>query len=161
MPSTSPVRASRAAASTAAPASLPAAAASPPGLQSPTATSTSGRAGAPRGPTSTNSPAARSAGSARAAATISGPMPRGSPSVRARRGRALTVGSETNVDEDLAAQRLDVAVERLLLAELLAEARPHVVERVLPLLLLGRHLGDDQLRQGRARIRDVERLRHR
>src|SRR5437667_39281 len=74
---------------------------------------------------------ASSGPSARAFAATSGPMPRGSPTVTARRGRATRSGAD--VDVRRAAQDLEVVLYRELLAHVLADPILHVVEGQLTL----------------------------
>src|SRR2546427_11598006 len=74
---------------------------------------------------------ASSGPSARAFAATSGPMPRGSPTVTARRGRATRSGAD--VDVRRVAQDLEVVLYRELLAHVLADPILHVVEGQLTL----------------------------
>src|SRR5207249_2617993 len=69
---------------------------------------------------------------ASALATTSGPIPRGSPGVTARRGRCPPV-LETDVDVGRAAQQVEVVFHGKLLAETVADAVLHLVERQLAL----------------------------
>src|SRR6266496_957733 len=92
------------------------------------------------GPTSTTS--AASGACASAAATTSGPMPRGSPSVTARRGRCACgpdVVLEADVDVGLAADQIQVVLDREVLAQVGADAVLHILEGELP---FGQALGD-------------------
>src|SRR5439155_990865 len=72
---------------------------------------------APRGP------------SARAFAVTSGPMPRGSPTGTARRGRATRLGAD--VDVRRAAQDLEVVLYRELLADVLGGPNPLNLDHVI------------------------------
>src|SRR5256714_13596910 len=134
MPSTSPVRARRTAASTAWPAIRPA---------------TSGPA--PRSPAPSRVMSASSGPRASAFATTSGPMPRGSPSVTARRGRVTRSGPD--VDVRRAAQHLEVMLYRELLAHVLADPILHVVEGQLTLGQALQELEHDELGPSRVRAR--------
>src|ERR1041385_845635 len=78
-------------------------------------------------PTTTTS--ASSGPRARAFSTTSGPMPRGSPRVTARRRRPALLGPD--VDVGRAPQQIDVVLDRELLGELLAHAVARVFEQHL------------------------------
>src|SRR5207244_940154 len=153
MPSTTPFCAISTARSIAAPASVPANAGSALSLHAPTDSSTG--TAVPLGPTS-SSLASRSARPSRTIlATISGPIPRGSPSVTARRGAALTSPGlgrrsagrrvETNRHVRLLAQRLEESFDRALLDELRADALAKIAELVLAALLGRDQLGHHEL----------------
>src|SRR2546422_2523620 len=124
------------------------------GTASPTASpairpaTSAGPASRSRLPSSTTS--ACSGPSARALATTSGPMPRGSPSVTARRGRRATA-SGAGVDVGSAAQDLEIVLHRELLAHVLADPVLHVVEAQLTLGQAFRELEHDEL--GPLRVR--------
>src|ERR1700704_5084863 len=110
MASTSPARASRTASSTAWPAIRP-------------ACSGSRERGAVRSlPTKTTS--ASSGPKESALVTTSGPIPRGSPSVTASRGRRL----ETDVDVGGATQHVEMGLDGELLAQPVADAILHFVD---------------------------------
>src|SRR5690349_8278398 len=136
MASTSPASASRTASCTASPASRPAA---------------SGESLEPEGtpPLSPLPIKVRSASSGprRTALSItSGPMPRGSPSVTAKRGRRMRLVSDVDVRH--AAQEIEIMLDRELLAEGVLDAVLHLVERQLT---LGQALGElehDEARPG-------------
>src|SRR5438034_4132274 len=117
---------------------------SPPSPSPHVPTPTRLRAGIPAiwssGPTSTTSAASGACSSARA--TTSGPMPRGSPSVTARRGRCACgpgVLLEADVDVGLAADQIQEVLDREVLAQVGADAVFHILERELP---FGKALGD-------------------
>src|SRR2546422_269993 len=130
MASTSPTRASRTASSTSWPAIRPA--------------SSGGRErGAGSSLPRTMSSASRGP-RATAFATTSGPIPRGSPSVTASRGRRL----ETDVDVRGATQQVEMVLEGELLAQAVADAILHFVE---PQLAFGKAL--DQLEHHKPRPR--------
>src|SRR2546421_4677731 len=99
--------------------------------------------------------------SASAFATTSGPMPRGSPSVTARRGRVTRSGPD--VDVRRAAQNLEVMLYRELLAHVLADPILHVVEGQLTLGQALQELEHDELGPSRVRARREQGLqpRHR
>src|SRR3989449_5098333 len=119
MASTSPTRASRTASSTSWPAIRPA--------------SSGGRErGAGSSLPRTMSSASRGP-RATAFATTSGPIPRGSPSVTASRGRRL----ETDVDVRGATEQVEMVLDGELLAQAVANAILHLVE---PQLALGKAL---------------------
>src|SRR2546430_8983639 len=107
------------------------------------------RGAAPPSPSTVTS--ASSGPSASALATTSGPMPRGSPGVTARRGRGPREGAtplESDVDVGRAAQQVEVVFHGELLSQPLADAILHLVERQLA-------LGEspDQLEHDEARTR--------
>src|SRR2546425_7985350 len=116
MASTSPASARRTASSTAWPAIRPAAS----GV-------------APRCPLPSKVTSASSGRSASAFSTTSGPIPRGSPSVTASRGRRL----ETDVDVRGATQQVEMVLDGELLAQAVPDAILHLVE---PQLALGKAL---------------------
>src|SRR5512142_3070618 len=129
MASTAPSRHRRTAASTPSPVRRPARASAPPARpysQAPTPTWRAAGSGAmtSSGPTRTMSASAASS----AAAATSGPMPRGSPTVTARRGLVA------DFDVDLAAEGGDHLAHRPLLAHVRLEAFAHlgVLEPVRP-----------------------------
>src|SRR5256885_12681864 len=112
MASTSPASARRTASSTAWPAIRPAAS----GV-------------APRCPLPSKVTSASSGPSASAFCTTSGPIPRGSPSVTASRGRRL----ETDVDVGGAPQQVEMVLDGELLAQPVADMILYFVEPQLPL----------------------------
>src|SRR5262249_24428594 len=84
----------------------------------------------------------------RARATTSGPMPRGSPSVTASRGR-LALGPATlepDIDVREAAQLIEVVFDAELLREIAADPLAHVLVGERPFRLAGRDLDDGELR---------------
>src|SRR5437879_13659030 len=92
-----------------------------------------------------------SASSGRAAsarATTSGPIPRGSPSVTARRGRGAT-GSEADVDVGEMAQLVDEMLHHQVLAETRADLVFDVIVGQLAFAVAGRRLQHHVLRLGR------------
>src|SRR5882672_5982171 len=92
-----------------------------------------------------------SSGAASACATTSGPMPRGSPRVTARRRRCVTpLGKEGDVVRT--AQIADVLLDGQLLAHLCAEPFFDVVERHLTFGLPFRDVHDGELRSPRRRV---------
>src|SRR5690349_8881570 len=103
------------------------------------------------GPSSTTS--ASRGPAATAAATTSGPTPRGSPSVTARRGRAGTL-LEADVHVGHATELIEVMLLRQVLAQLFANAVLHVFERVVTRRLA---LGHDQNRELRAAAVGIDR----
>src|SRR5437660_2266669 len=133
MASTSPASARWTASSTASPASRPAASGS------------RERGAVPWSPSRVIS--ASNGPSASALASTSGPIPRGSPGVTARRGRRPTP-LEPDVDVGRAAQQVEVVFDGELLAQTVADAVLHLVERQLA---LGESL--DQLEHDEARAR--------
>src|SRR6266496_2401717 len=139
MASTSPVRASRTASSTSLPAIRPASA----GSRERGAGSTLSRKtrSASRGPRAT------------AFATTSGPIPRGSPSVTASRGRRL----ETDVDVRGATQQVEMVLDGELLAQPVADAILHFVE---PQLAFGEALHQLEHHKPRSRRPDAD-FKHR
>src|SRR5690242_5503615 len=138
MPSTLPARARRTACSTASPAILPA------------SWGSMEREGtAPRSPLPMTMISASSGPIASALATTSGPIPRGSPGVTARRGRREgPTPLEPDVDVGRAAQQVEVVFDGELLTQSVADAVLHLVERQLT---LGKPL--DQLEHDEARPR--------
>src|SRR3989442_1338975 len=88
---------------------------------------------------------------ASAFATTSGPIPRGSPRVTARRGRARWSGA--NVDVRRAAQNVEVVLYRELLAHVLADPILHVVEGQLTFGQALHELEYDELGPPRIRAR--------
>src|SRR5207248_4401948 len=135
MASTSPASARRTASWTASPAIFPAAS-----------------GGRERGAASSSPSTVMSASSgpsASALATTSGPIPRGSPGVTARRGRwGGATPLESDVDVGRAAQQVEVVFDGELLSQPVADAILHFVERQLA---LGESL--DQLEHDEARPR--------
>src|SRR5438093_3570235 len=121
MASTSPARASRTASVTASPAILPACSGSRERGAGPAAAS---EGTAPRSPLPRNTRSASRGPRASAFSTTSGPIPRGSPSVIARRGRRL----ETDVDVRGATHQVEMVLDGELLAESVADAILHFVE---------------------------------
>src|SRR3989440_12769106 len=124
MASTSPARARRTASWTASPAIFPA------------ASGARERGAAPLPPPPSTVTSASSGPSASALATTSGPMPRGSPGVTARRGRGPREGAtplETDGDVGRAAQQVEVVFHGELLSQPVADAILHLVERQLAL----------------------------
>src|SRR6266571_7396664 len=135
MASTSPARASRTASSTAWPAIRPAASGA-----------------APRSPLPTRVTSASSGPKASALVTTSGPIPRGSPSVTASRGRRL----ETDVDVGGATQQVEMVLDGELLAQPVADAILHLVE---PQLAFGKALHQLEHHEPRPRRPDAD-LKH-
>src|SRR4051812_203806 len=156
MPSTSPACASATAFSIALPESVPARVSPEPG-HVPMDSSTSRPA--PVEPTRTYVAAPRTARSASAARMISGPMPRGSPSVTASRGSMVIVarsgpvedrrggGGATRLDLDVhrLALRVDVPAHLRDLLEIRADALLHFVVGVLTRFVVRHDLRDDEL----------------
>src|SRR5438270_11301366 len=99
---------------------------------------------------------ASSGPSASAFATTSGPIPRGSPRVTARRGRATRSGAD--VDVRRAAQDLEVVLYRELLAHVLADTVLHVGEGQLTLGQALHELEDHELGPPRIRAHREHRL---
>src|SRR5205823_4133766 len=88
----------------------------------------------PRSPLPITTMSASSGPSASALATTSGPIPRGSPGVTARRGRrGEATPLEPDVDVGRAAQQVEVVFDGELLAQTVADAVLHLVERQLAL----------------------------
>src|SRR5205807_10097643 len=145
MASTSPVRAGRTAPSTASPANRPA---------------TSGRrergaglggaaeGSAPRSPFPSTTTSAGSALRARAFATTSGPIPRGSPRVTARRGRGATA-LEADVHVGGASQQVEIVLLGESLAQRVADPILHVLEGELALRQAPDELQHDEPRSHR------------
>src|SRR6476620_3546898 len=152
MASTSPASASLTAVSTACPATRPArmvrarsSGRSPlPNPQVPTPTRRA--AGSPAiwssAPTSVIS---ASGGCSSACATISGPIPRGSPRVMASR---VMRWLRADIDERRPPQPVDVPLDRELLAELVADAIAHVLEPDVARRTAPGHLHHDELGPG-------------
>src|SRR2546427_9861982 len=142
MASTSPVRARRTASSTASPPIRPA---------------TSGRrergaglggaaeGSAPRSPFPSTTTSAGSALRARAFATTSGPIPRGSPRVTARRGRGATA-LEADVHVGGASQQGEIGLLGEPLAQGVADPILHVLEREFALRQAPEELEHDEPR---------------
>src|SRR5216117_2651688 len=130
MASTSPARASRTASVTASPAILPACSGSRERGAGPAAAS---EGTAPCSPLPRNTRSASRGPRASALSTTSGPIPRGSPSVIARRGRRL----ETDVDVRGATHQVEMVLDGELLAQAVANAILHFVE---PQLAFGKAL---------------------
>src|SRR3989449_5859783 len=87
---------------------------------------------APRSPLPSTTTSAGSAPRERAFATTSGPIPRGSPRVTARRGRGVTA-LEADVHVGGASQQLEIVLLRKSLAQGLADPILHVLEGELTL----------------------------
>src|SRR5258705_484433 len=121
MASTSPARASRTASVTAPQAPLPACSGSRERGAGPTAVS---EGTAPRSPLPRNTRSASSGPRASAFWITSGPIPRGSPSVIASRGRRL----ETDVDVRGATHQVEMVLDGELLAQPVANAILHLLE---------------------------------
>src|SRR5256886_16417675 len=96
---------------------------------------------------------------ASAFATSSGAIPRGSPRVTARRGRATR--SVANVDVRRAAQNVEVVLYRELLAHVLADPILHVVEGQLTFGQALHELDYDELGPPRIPARPENRVRPR
>src|SRR5438105_6805874 len=135
MASTSPASARWTASSTASPASRPAASGS------------RERGAVPWSPSRVIS--ASNGPSASALASTSGPIPRGSPGVTARRGRRPTP-LEPDVDVGRAAQQVEVVFDGELLRQPVADAVLHLVERQLALREPLDQLEHDEARPGGA-----------
>src|ERR1043166_1917169 len=127
MASTSPASASRTACSTASPAILPASWGS---RERGAVPSDATEGPAPRSPLPTMVISASSGPSASALATTSGPIPRGSPSVTASRG---TTPLEPDGGVGRTGQQVEVVFDGELLAQAVADAVLHLVERQLAL----------------------------
>src|SRR5688572_11186213 len=124
----------------------------------------------PVGPTTVNWTAERHAGSARTAATISGPMPRGSPNVTANRTGAIAAASQargTTLAPRAAMMVLDAhrhvqvpphlvdhAAHPALLGQLLANLIPEVGEGVRAAIVGLYDLRDDVFLGGAGRVVD-------
>src|SRR3989442_4292409 len=121
MASTSPASASRTASVTASPAILPACSGSRERGAGPVAAS---ERPAPRSRLGRTTRSASSGPSASAFSITSGPIPRGSPSVTASRGRRL----ETDVDVGGATQQIEMVLDNELLAQPVAGPVLHLVE---------------------------------
>src|SRR6476469_8147620 len=154
MASTSPASASLTAVSTACPATRPArmvrarsSARSPlpsPQVQTPTRRVAGSPAIWSSAPTSVIS---ASSGCSRARPTISGPIPRGSPRVMA--SRVMGEGSlRADIHVRRPPQSVDVALDRELLAELVADAVAHVLEPDVSRWPAAGHLHHDELGPG-------------
>src|SRR6266404_11585 len=150
MASTSPARASRTASVTASPAILPACSGSRERGAGPAAAS---EGTAPCSPLPRNRRSASSGPRASAFSITSGPIPRGSPSVTASRGRRL----ETDVDVRGAPQQVEVVLDGELLAQPVANMILHFVEPQLP---FGKTLQQLEHHKPRARGPDTH-LKHR
>src|SRR2546427_5087579 len=87
---------------------------------------------APRSPFPSTTMSAGSAPRARAFATTSGPIPRGSPTVTARRGRAATA-LEADVHVGRASQQVEIVLLGEPLAQRVADPILHVLEGELAL----------------------------
>src|SRR5688500_6357314 len=156
MASTSPVMASSIARSMARPASRPALAISPPASQSPTEMKSPSNSPATRGPMNTKATARSSRDNASVAlAATSGPTPRGSPRVMARRTGVSCV-SVSGLLGAVFDQRTPAQIaDQLFDQNVLRECRPQLgtEARVVERKLTGRprigHLDDREL--GRAR----------
>src|SRR2546428_7900942 len=130
MASTSPRSARRTASCTASPAILPASWGS---IERGAVRTAAPEATAPRSPLPSRTTSASSGPKASAFSTTSGPIPRGSPSVTASRGRRL----ETDVDVRGAPQQIEMVLDGELLAQAVPDAILHLVE---PQLALGKAL---------------------
>src|SRR5687768_15869873 len=96
-------------------------------------------------------------GCASAFATISGPMPRGSPSVIAIAGRPVDEPARAlDADGDVRGplERGDQPLHRLLLRELRANRLAQILDGVGAAFLRARHLRHDELRVPARRILD-------
>src|ERR671931_1745668 len=82
-----------------------------------------------------------SSGCRNALRTTSGPMPRGSPTATARRGRL-----ESDVDVGLPLQLIDEVPDRELIAECLFDFQLHILERQIPRVAAARHFQHHKLR---------------
>src|SRR3989475_5854482 len=130
--STTPSRASATACSTATPASRPAPCSPLPAPQDPTPIfRCAGMSAICSSAPISVMPAFRPGASA--LATTSGPMPRGSPSVTARRGGRRDTASEPDVDVRGATQDLEVMLDRELLGQGVLDPVLHVLEAQLSL----------------------------
>src|SRR2546422_1841378 len=142
MASTSPRRARRTASSTASPAIRPA----PSGSRERGAGRGGGAEGsAPRSPLPSTTTSAGSAPRERAFATTSGPIPRGSPRVTARRGRGVTA-LEADVHVGGASQQLEIVLLRKSLAQGLADPILHRLQGELTLRQRPDELEDEEPR---------------
>src|SRR3989475_9054597 len=144
MASTSPVRARRTASSTASPAIRPATSGS---RERGAGLGGAAEGSAPRSPFPSTTMSAGSAPRARAFATTSGPIPRGSPRVTARRGRAATA-LEADVHVGRASQQVEIVLLGEPLAQRVADPILHVLEGELAL-----RQAPDQLQHDEARPR--------
>src|SRR5438105_15485691 len=111
-----------------------------------------------------------STGSASARAAISGPIPRGSPSVTATRGlppflSGLSVFSvlslRPNLDIRRLTQPIDVPADGQLLPELVADAFAHVLEADIALRAPAGHLQDHELLVGAGGAGQLKHRHHR
>src|SRR5262245_32003440 len=160
MPSTCPSSASATARSTARPAKRPAFTADRSSLHEPVASSTS--ISAPVGPTTTRSAAERTSRAAAAFLTTSGPIPRTSPSVTARRGRPLLTALcwvvrpwlwrfrgrgliEHHRHEGLFSQSIDVATDASALRQRAAYRLAHLGQCALTTFVRREELRHDEL----------------
>src|SRR5258705_8160215 len=103
-------------------------------------------------------------GCARAFSTPSGPMPRGSPRVTARRGRAADrepTDLETDVYVRLLTQLIDVVLDGQIVGEDFLDAHLHVVEGQLALGMALRDVEHHKLGSGRAGTDGNDRLQTR
>src|SRR5689334_18074004 len=136
MASTSPARARRTASCTASAASRPAA----------SGESLEREGTSPVSPLPIKVTSASRGASANAFFATSGPMPRGSPSVTAKRGRRTRLVSDVDVGH--ATEQVEIMLDRELLAEGVLDAVLHLVKRELT---LGQALGQlehDEARPG-------------
>src|SRR5712692_783431 len=124
MASTSPVRARRTASSTASPAIRPATSGS---RERGAGLGGAAEGSAPRSPLPSTTTSAGSAPRARAFATTSGPIPRGSPRVTARRGREATA-LEADVHVSRASQQVEIVLLGEPPAQRVADPILHVLE---------------------------------
>src|SRR5712691_5358644 len=129
MASTSPVRARRTASSTASPAIRPATSGS---RERGAGLGGAAEGSAPRSPFPSTTTSAASAPRARAFATTSGPIPRGSPRVTARRGREATA-LEADVHVSRASQQVEIVLLGEPLAQRVADPILHVLKGQLAL----------------------------
>src|SRR4029077_6629744 len=107
----------------------------------------------PRPPLPRNTRTASSGPRASAFWITSGPMPRGSPSVTAKRGRRMRLVSDVDVRH--ATEQVEVMLDRELLAEGVLDAVLHLAERELTLGQALTQLEDDEARPGRP-LADLE-----
>src|SRR3569833_316955 len=161
MPSTFPSSASATARSMARPANRPASAALPPRTQCPVLSS--GSTPVPCGPTKTSVAASRTCGCAAAFSTISGPIPRASPSVTARTGlSACSVtrwlwsfvrSVQSHGDVRLLAKRVDIAAHATALGQSSTHGGLRLGERHFTGLVDREQLSNDELRNVRTQAR--------
>src|SRR2546427_7860439 len=150
MASTSPRSARPTASCTASPAILPASWGS---IERGAVRTAAPEATAPRSPLPRKTTSASSGPKASAFSTTSGPIPRGSPSVTASRGRRL----ETDVDVRGATQQVEMVLDGELLAQPVADAILHFVE---PQLAFGKALQQLEHYEPRPRRPDAD-FKHR